>query len=228
MKNGNKHRPDQSSDQRRHVPEPLPQCCPQKKNTDISLLQEIAPDLFPVLRSGKTDFAFGPKFGPNDASAAFYEEYSKRLGIKLDGTENRQLLLAIDDWLRTPYRFGGCSKRGIDCSCLVKTIYEDVYGIELTRTTRTIYKNIRYRNLIPVRDKKALREGDIICFRMRGRRVSHVGIYIKDNKFLHASLSKGVTIADLNKKYFKRRFVTGGRPDEAGMPGTSLSKLESP
>jgi cell wall-associated NlpC family hydrolase len=134
--------------------------------------------------------------------------YSRKLGLKLDGTENQQLLGAISKWFGSPYRMGGCSKGGVDCSCFVKSVYEDVYGIELTRTSRSMYSNAT-----KVR-KGELQEGDLIYFKIRGRRISHVGIYLGDNKFVHSSRSYGVVIDDLDKPYYKKRFVSGGRVGE--------------
>ncbi len=149
----------------------------------------------------------------------FYEKFSRILGMRLDGTEDPELLTAVDEWLGTPYQLGGCSKNGIDCSCLVKTIYEDVYGIKLTRTSRDIFAEITHVK------KEDLREGDILCFANR-KRISHVGIYLKDGKFVHASRKDGVTISNLSSKYYQQRFVGAGR---IPLPSTvSLSKFIRP
>ncbi|QTA90081.1 C40 family peptidase [Desulfonema magnum] len=135
----------------------------------------------------------------------FYSKYSKKLGINFNGTENRDLLMSVDKWLGTRYKWGGCSKYGIDCSCFVKSVYKDVYGINLNRTSRSMY----YNDLIPIQ-KSELQEGDILCFKMEGKKISHVGIYLKNNKFAHA-IKKGVTIGDLSKNYYKKRFFAAGR-----------------
>ncbi|MEE4356591.1 MAG: NlpC/P60 family protein [Desulfococcaceae bacterium] len=135
----------------------------------------------------------------------FYENLSRIPGIGLDGTEDRELMMMIDEWIGTPYRMGGCSKSGIDCSCLVKTIFEDVYGISLSRTSRSIFKESERIS------KEELQEGDIICFRNRSKRISHIGIYLKDGKFVHASQKYGVTVSDMNKRYFKKRYAGAGR-----------------
>lgn len=145
-----------------------------------------------------------PAVGPD---ALFYSEYAERLGLLLDGSENKELLKAIEEWMGTPYQWGGCSEIGIDCSCLVKLIYEDVYGISLNRTSLFIYKY----DLVPVA-KDELREGDIIFFQIKRKPVSHMGIYLKNNRFVHASQSRGVTISDLNRRYFQKHFVFAGRP----------------
>jgi murein DD-endopeptidase / murein LD-carboxypeptidase len=146
------------------------------------------------------------------ADEKFYSKYSKKWGIYFKGTENKGLISAIAEWFGTPHKMGGCSKYGVDCSCFVKNIYKEVYGINLNRSSSGIY----YNDLIPVK-KEELKEGDIVCFKIRGRRISHIGIYLKNNKFVHSSRSKGVTISDLNQQYFKRRYFSGGRVLERGM-----------
>lgn len=148
----------------------------------------------------------------------FYVAYSERLGIPLTGAENKELILAIDEWLGARYRYGGCAKTGVDCSCLVKSIYEQVYGIQLNRSSRDMF----YEDLTPV-EPDDLREGDILTFKIRRNRISHVGLYLRDNKFVHASRSEGVTIDDLTNPYFRKRFFAGGRvkwePTRLGMAG---------
>ncbi len=139
-------------------------------------------------------------------SLTFQVKYSSRLGLPLEGHENRSLILAVDEWLGTPYKWGGCTKNGVDCSCFVRDVYRKVYGIELKRTSRAMY----YEDLIPI-GKRSLQEGDILFFKTRGNRISHVGIFLKDDKFAHASLSDGVTISDLNHPYYQKRFCAGGR-----------------
>lgn len=136
----------------------------------------------------------------------FYSKYSKKFGIHFNGTENKRLLMAIDQWLGTPYRLGGCSKKGIDCSCLVKQIYKDVYDIDLYRTSHHIFQNNT-----DIIDRSQLKEGDILSFRTTGRRISHIGIYLKDDKFVHTSRKNGVMISDLKEAYFRDRFLAAGR-----------------
>ncbi|GBC60152.1 glycoside hydrolase [Desulfonema ishimotonii] len=139
-------------------------------------------------------------------AAASIAPYFRKMGIRLDGTENLRLLQAIAQWMGTPYQWGGCSPYGIDCSCLVKFIYETVYGISLHRTSVTMFEN----DLTPVPPEE-LREGDVLSFDTKGSGISHVGIYLKANRFVHASLSRGVMISSLDQSYFKKRFISGGR-----------------
>jgi len=167
---------------------------------------------------------FPPLSLPDVGDAAFYAEYSKKLGIRLDGTENKRLLMAAVQWMGAPYKWGGCLKSGVDCSCLVKLIYKEVYGISLNRTTL----NIINKDISPV-IKAQLKEGDIVSFKRNDdSRVSHIGIYLKNNKFIHVSRTKGVMISDLGKRYYRTWFFSAGRalkkadkkPYMAGISGT--------
>ncbi len=165
----------------------------------------VSPDGSQTSNNAEIVRAFDQVIGELD----FYVAYSQRLGIPLTGMENKELILAIDEWFGTRYRYGGCSKDGVDCSCLVKSIYETVYGIQLNRSSRDMF----YEDLTPV-DTEDLKEGDILSFKIRGNRISHVGLYLRDQKFVHASRSQGVTIDDLTSPYFRKRFFAGGRVKE--------------
>lgn len=132
--------------------------------------------------------------------------HSKKSGMSLDGTENKDLMTAINEWMGVPYKWGGCGKDGVDCSCFVQAIYRDVYGINLSRTSSSMFNN----DLVPA-DKEDLREGDIISFKMKDNRISHIGIYLKNNKFVHVSRKKGVMISSLSRPYFQKRFYSAGR-----------------
>ena len=133
-------------------------------------------------------------------------EISERIGLDVDGSENPELLSAIESWMGTPYRYGGCSRFGVDCSCLIKAIYDEVFGVELTRTSRSMY------DTLPPVDPEDMREGDILCFRgRRGRNIGHVGLYLKDGKFVHASRSNGVIISDIQESYYQKRFAGARR-----------------
>lgn len=134
-----------------------------------------------------------------------YSYYSQKIGTDIDETSNEKLIESIIKWLGTPYKFSGCDKGGIDCSCLVKNIYSEVYNIELKRNSIEICdacKSISKNKLI---------EGDLIFFKTEGNKVSHIGIYIKDNKFVHASTKKGVMISDLTEPYFEKTYYKSGR-----------------
>jgi hypothetical protein len=139
------------------------------------------------------------------SKTAFYESLSIRLGYSLNGNENPVLLNEISAWLGTPYKFGGDNRSGIDCSAFALIIYREVYGIDLERMTVNMAQRAQRIN------RDHLREGDLVFFKINQQRISHVGIYISNNKFAHASTKLGVIISDMNEEYYQRRFAFAGR-----------------
>lgn len=137
--------------------------------------------------------------------------YSSTVGFHIDNRANLKLYEFIREWMGTPYRFGGNTKKGIDCSRLVNRAYESVYNFFLDgKNSLNIYKDLAE----PVSSDE-LKEGDLVFFKTRRRSVSHIGIYLGNNKFVHSSRSKGVTISDLDEPYWKRYFYAAGRLIEA-------------
>jgi cell wall-associated NlpC family hydrolase len=109
------------------------------------------------------------------------------------------------DMLGTPYRYGGESPRGFDCSGLVQFAYAQA-GIAVPRSTRQ-----QYAIAWPL-PPEHLQPGDLLFFRLNSRGVSHVGIYVGDGKFIHApSTGKRVDLANVKDGYWSRRLVSGGR-----------------
>ena len=127
-------------------------------------------------------------------------------GIELNDKDNRELYAAIDSWYGTPYLYGGCSTSGVDCSCFVGKIFKSVYGVNLHRTANDIQLDMD-----KMINRNALREGDVVFFTNSNGKVSHVGIYLKDDLFVHSSTSNGVTISSLDNTYWKKHFYKGGR-----------------
>ena len=103
-----------------------------------------------------------------------------------------------EDWLGTRYRYGGTTRRGIDCSSFVQQLMRGALGIELPRTTVTQM----HRGEAVSRDE--LLPADLVFFRRRG--VRHVGVYLGDGEFIHASSGRGVIISDLTQGYYRRHF----------------------
>jgi cell wall-associated NlpC family hydrolase len=115
-----------------------------------------------------------------------------------------KLLKQYDEWRRTAYKMGGLSKRGIDCSGFTYLTFHSKLGCKLPRTTKLQAKT---------GDKVArnnLRTGDLVFFKT-GFFVKHVGIYLDESRFLHASTSQGVMISSLKEKYWKKRYWTARR-----------------
>lgn len=138
-------------------------------------------------------------------SRAERQQYSHQLGIPLTGRENQVFIQELSEWMGTPYRYGGSTRAGADCSGFVWAVYRNVYGITLPRTTKAQARETRRIR------RHRLKEGDIVFFRTKGRRASHSGIYITNGYFIHASSSRGITINSLDEHYYSRRFVKGGR-----------------
>lgn len=111
---------------------------------------------------------------------------------------------AADPWMGTPYSLGGESKSGVDCSALVRAVYEDAFNIGLPRTTgQQVSKGSTVdRSSTP---PSSLRPGDLIFFRT-GEQAKHVGIYLENRKFVHASSSQGVTISPLKYDYWQNHY----------------------
>ncbi len=132
-------------------------------------------------------------------------KYAVMMDAPVEELTNVSLLQKIEEWWGTKYCLGGKTKNCIDCSAFTQTLMKDVYDITLPRTASEQYK---MSEKVDVDDMK---EGDLVFFRTSGKSISHVGIYITNNKFVNASTSGGVTISDLNDYYWKPRFKGAGR-----------------
>jgi lipoprotein Spr len=115
------------------------------------------------------------------------------------------LYYQVYDWLGTRYKYSGNSKKGIDCSGFVSEMYRNTYCIQLNGSSGSIYSQVT-----PV-EKTQLKEGDILFFKIRRNQISHVGVYLGNNKFAHASVHSGVIVSDLDEQYYKKYFYKGGR-----------------
>lgn len=131
--------------------------------------------------------------------------YFAEIGLPLDSCSNPQLFATVCEWTDVPYKYARCSKSGVDCSGLSKQIYRSVYNLDLKGGSRDLYHKCQ-----PV-PKEALIEGDFVFFKIYSDRISHVGVYLGNNKFVHASTKRGVIVSDLDETYYKKRFFRGGR-----------------
>jgi len=132
---------------------------------------------------------------------------AQTLGFDIDRTDDHPLFLEAASWVGTPYKYGGNTRQGVDCSGLTCQIYDRVYGIRLSR--RSIDQ---YRKDFPAKIKRnALRQGDLLFFsspKSKGK-CGHVGIYLKGQRFIHAG-SRGVVVDNLDSRYWRQHWIGGG------------------
>jgi len=139
-----------------------------------------------------------------DSIWKIYVYYGEKLGVELNGTEDIALLQAMTEWLGTPYKYAAHSKQGTDCSGFVYQVHKDIYNFTLNRSSYDMIHNV---------DKVAKEElqfGDIVFFK-NSKRIFHVGLYIGNEKFIHAASSKmrGVSVNSLSENdYYTRYFYT--------------------
>jgi lipoprotein Spr len=152
----------------------------------------------------KTTPAQPAEKAPDEQDGLIKEYFSQIMGVALSTTSNVKLFQFVYDWVGTPYHFGGDSRKGIDCSGFTKELYSKVFNLTIKRNSRDIFSMVS-----PVR-KDELQEGDLVFFKIHSRSISHVGIYLGNNRFAHAS-SRGVAINSLDDGYYSRYFYKGGR-----------------
>ena len=143
-----------------------------------------------------------------DSTAVKGYTYFVKHGIAFDSLSNSKLYNEVYDWLGVRYCYAGHSKYGIDCSGFVTQIYQFIYSIKLSGGAGDIYKMVK-----PI-EKKDLKEGDLIFWKIRHPYISHVGLYLSNNKFVHATTGYGVRIDDLNEPYYFRYYFCAGRIDK--------------
>lgn len=132
---------------------------------------------------------------------------SVQLNMDINLNDDHKLYIEASQWIGVPYRSGGSSKHGTDCSGMVYQICRKVYRVLVPRSSEEMK-----RNSLKV-SKSKLQAGDLVFFSStrHPKRVAHVGIYLKDNKFIHASTTKGVIISSLKEDYYKKHWMQGGR-----------------
>ena len=143
--------------------------------------------------------------------SALQFKYAMMMNVDVESLKNVSLLGFIEDWFGTKYRYGGTTKRGIDCSALTGALLLAVYGFNLPRIARQQYDATEHIS------KDELQEGDLVFFNTHGG-VSHVGVYLENNYFVEAS-THGVKISSLDDRYYAKRFICGGRVTESDING---------
>lgn len=138
------------------------------------------------------------------------KELARLYGLRITPEDNIFLYNEGARWLGVRHKLGGSTKRGVDCSGFVSIVYREVYGKQLARSSADMLK----RDCRKVSRGK-LQEGDLVFFKTGsgGKRgvPNHVGIYLKNGSFIHASTSGGVMVSKLSEPYYARTWLTGGR-----------------
>lgn len=146
------------------------------------------------------------KIALEDSLSYLKKKYAPLLSATQEDILNLSLYKLVDEWMGTPYKYGGNTQKGTDCSGFTGIIYQQIFDINLARRAADIYHKTDQKL-----KKDELKEGDLVFFDIGRRELSHVGVYLTNGKFVHASTSKGVVISDLEMDYYKKYFRCGGR-----------------
>ncbi|OMQ24385.1 NlpC/P60 family protein [Serratia oryzae] len=120
----------------------------------------------------------------------------------------KKILSHYDEWEGVRYKFGGNSRKGIDCSAYMQRIFADEFSLNLPRSS---HEQSKLGSHVA---KDDLATGDLVFFKTSARE-RHVGVYIGDGKFLHASTKVGVTVSELDNQYWKTKYVQARRINHA-------------
>lgn len=137
-------------------------------------------------------------------SGSLMDKYATVLGISKKRLNNEKLYRFIDSWMGVPHRNGGMDKRGIDCSGFTSILQREIYDQSLPRVASQMASQVKRKY------EDDLKEGDLVFFDFEGKKFSHVGVYLQNNKFVHASTSKGVIISDLKDPWYYKSFSRAG------------------
>ncbi len=136
----------------------------------------------------------------------FLRKYEKIESFSAALTTREKILFEIINYLDTPYLYGGINKNGIDCSAFTQNVFSHSVGLKLPRTAR---EQFRVGDQV---NRNQLKFGDLLFFNTTSRSYpGHVGIYMGENLFAHASRSLGVTVSSLESTYYKTRYIGARR-----------------
>lgn len=174
-----------------------------KKSAEPRIVEEALPD------SIEEEFDEAPPQESIIDRKEFIANYRNYINPDVPLGFREEILLQVIKYLETPYKYGGNTENGIDCSGFTLQVFEKSTGIKLPRSAREQYA------VGEKVEREDLSFGDLVFFNTRRRsNPGHVGIYIGDDQFIHSSTSLGVTISSLQETYYKKRYVGARRVDE--------------
>ncbi len=144
-------------------------------------------------------------------------KYAMLMDVEVELIRNFTLFNFIEEWWSVRYRYGGTTKKGVDCSAYTGHLLSEVFGLSLPRTAREQF-HATQRVM-----REDLLEGDLVFFNTRGG-ISHVGVYLGNGYFTHSSSHGGVTISSLNDPYYDKRYIGGGRVNEPVTDGGAVGE----
>lgn len=179
---------------------------PEKKESNPILpVTNVTLNDEPEKKEVKEDPYIIPDLNP-DVLTTLQFKYAILLDIPVEEPIDHKVLGFMEHWYGTRYRMGGRDVSGVDCSSFAQFYMGAIYDIPLPRTSREQF------NFAQHIDRNELKEGDMVFFYTgRKKQVSHVGIYLRNNRFAHASTSNGVIISSLEEDYYRTRFAGAGR-----------------
>ena len=168
-----------------------------------SIAKEAPVQKQPVF-TGNEQVSAIPLSGNIEKASSLQFKYAQLLNCNVEFIQNISLYTFIDEWWGSRYRFGGTTKKGVDCSAFTGLLMGAVFAVKLPRTAREQYNESEKIS------KEEMKEGDLVFFNTRGG-VSHVGVYLGEGYFVHASTNNGVTVSRMDDPYYENRFIGAGR-----------------
>lgn len=181
---------------------------PVKQASNVPALQSTSLSHKPVAKDVTENLVVKGTTSPTppvENSSMLQFRYAMMLDVPVEEITNFSLYHFIDEWYGTRYRFGGTSKSGVDCSSFTQKLYAATFGLEIPRTAVTQYSSCKRIS------REELREGDLLFFHTTRKGISHVGVYLGNDRFVHASSSRGVVISNLTESYYVNAYRGCGR-----------------
>ena len=148
---------------------------------------------------------YKPATSPTPLPSGNYNSAAQSLLSIRTASDDGALFEALLPWMGTPYKYGGTTKAGVDCSAFVGAVCRTRYKVNLHRTANDIQQDVTFV------DRNNLKQGDLLFFTNSNGKVSHVGIYLKDATFVHSSTSNGVSLSRFDSGYWSKRLYRCGR-----------------